>query len=395
MPASRYKVPPTDNHVTRRHVIKNGLAVTGLATPLTGALFPCQLCFPLRPLRAKEIEKKAPKSPVLGVHLPLWHQGNLQATTFWPTLFTELKQHNISHCQILLYRFVDPVTGMISPQSRYKAARSPELDFLEFGLKSAQENEISAGLYPMLEIDNQQNIGTVWRGFMNFFGVTLRNFFHQYQELMTTLADMSARHQATSLYIGSELASLTHNIAARPHWQEMIHQLTSQFRKQGIAKTKLTYAAHWEEYLTVPFWRQLDEIGINAYFPLSTSKTASGLDKPEIEELTKSWQVSLNRLEAFAQEQKRPLSISEFGLTANDQSSARPWDQISSDLPDPGERKRSFEALLSEISGKGNWLSSVHLWHWQLPGRKGSTYNIQPKGPIAELISNYGRLANR
>jgi hypothetical protein len=36
---------------------------------------------------------------------------------------------------------------------------------------------------------------------------------------------------------------------------------------------KLTYAANWDDFDKVPFWKELDYIGIDAYFPLSDAAT--------------------------------------------------------------------------------------------------------------------------
>lgn len=325
------------------------------------------------------------KPPPLGVHLPLWNKNNLSKDLFWNQLFKELKTQNIKHCLILIYRFVDPITGSITAKSKYKNTSAPDIDFLKTGLKAAQSHDIKASLYPVLEIDNQENIGHVWRAFLNFFGVTLENFFHAYSNHMQQLAKISATYEAPSFYIGSELASLTHNTAAAPHWEQLIYELRGIINQS----TKLTYAANWEEYLTVPFWRQLDEIGIDAYFPLVSQATARGINRPSQNELEASLSHKLKTLKSFAQSHKRPLSLSEFGLTPFDETTAHPWQRTPSNIKDPTERLTAYKALFKVLKNEGTWLSSVNLWHWQLPNRKGSPYNITPNTPLAELIKNY------
>lgn len=38
---------------------------------------------------------------------------------------------------------------------------------------------------------------------------------------------------------------------------------------------KLNYTTNWDKYQNVPFWKDVDYIGIDAYFPLSENKTPS------------------------------------------------------------------------------------------------------------------------
>lgn len=336
------------------------------------------------------------KPPSLSIHLPLWHQGGLQAETFWTQLFSQLADHNFRHCLILIYRFVDPVTGKISNRSQYQEPLiAPHLDFLGQGLEAAKSYDIQASLYPMLEIDNNKTIGTVWRGYLNFFGVTLRNFFQQYTNLLLELADKSIALKAPYFYIGSELASLTHNSAARGLWEQLIFELRTKIQKSSHPSMNLTYAAHWEEYLTVPFWRQLDQIGINAYFPLTDYETARGIKHPPQTVIENSLKHQLGELEQFSRAQKRPLALSEFGLTPFDQTTARPWQQSPSEINDPNERQTAYRALFRILQDQSSWLTSVNLWHWQLPGRMGSAYNISANSELAKLITAYSSPANR
>jgi len=331
----------------------------------------------------------------LGVHLPLWHQSDMPVDEFWKSVCQQLKAHNIKHCLILFYRFVDPVTGRISRDSKYKNHSAPTLEFLEQGMKIAKDHGIEPSLYPMLEIDNKENIGAVWRGVLNFFGVTLKNFFYQYNNLIVELADLSTKYEANILYIGSELASLTHNNAALPYWEQLIFDVRRAIRQSSHTSTRLTYAAHWEGYVTVPFWRQLDEIGVDAYFPLVDHETARGINHPSLLVLEASLKQRLKTLEAFATRLKRPLIISEFGVTPFDQTSARPWQQTPSAINDPAEQLATYTALFRALKSQGSWLSGVNLWHWQLPNDTGSTYNITPNGALAGLIKDYSSKANR
>ena len=325
----------------------------------------------------------------LGVHLPIWHAGNVDPNHIWPTIFEELAAYNIKHCMIMVYRFIDPITGKISSKSQFTKNQAPSFKFLSTGLKYAVEHGFTTSLYPMLEIDNNKNIGAVWRGYLNFFGVTLENFFTQYQRYLLSLTEIATSANADTLYIGSEAASLTHNNVAHPHWDQLIYDLRSAIKQSQHPNLKLSYAAHWESYATIPFWRQLDDISINAYFPLATAIDARGRQKPTANQVKQILTTKLRELNQFAQSQHRPLIISEFGLTPFDLTTTTPWSPSPSKINDPDERLTTFKALFEILTTKPDNMSTLYLWHWHLPGCTGSPYNINANTPLANLIKSY------
>jgi hypothetical protein len=67
-------------------------------------------------------------------------------------------------------------------------------------------------------------------------------------------------------------------VAKRPeYWSQLIKKIKKIY-------FKLTYAANWDDFDKVPFWNELDYIGIDAYFPLSNATT------PSVLELNDAWQ---------------------------------------------------------------------------------------------------------
>jgi hypothetical protein len=61
------------------------------------------------------------------------------------------------------------------------------------------------------------------------------------------------------------------------------------------------YAANWDDFDKVPFWNELDYIGIDAYFPLSDATT------PSVLELNDSSSTLKNRKTSNEDEQKNTL----------------------------------------------------------------------------------------
>jgi hypothetical protein len=86
-----------------------------------------------------------------------------------------------------------------------------------------------------------------------------------YTAFILTYAKAAELLNAEVFCIGTELELF---VANRPkYWQQLI----TQIRK--IYTGKLTYASNWDEFTRVPFWQDLDFVGIDAYFPLSDKKT--------------------------------------------------------------------------------------------------------------------------
>ena len=105
---------------------------------------------------------------------------------------------------------------------------------------------------------------------------------NSYRDYILTYAKAATELNAEILCIGTELEEFVMN---RPmYWQELIKEI------KEVYNGKLTYAANWDEFKRIPFWGQLDFIGIDAYFPLSDKKSPTVQDfemgwKPHKEEI--------------------------------------------------------------------------------------------------------------
>jgi hypothetical protein len=118
----------------------------------------------------------------------------------------------------------------------------------------------------------------------------------------------------------------------------------------------LTYAANWwREVEAFADWAAFDQIGVNAYYPLSERRD------PSLGELVEGWRPHLDALEALSAAAGRPVIFTEAGLRARSGAAARPWDQGLGGDPDPGLQARSYEALLHAASARP-WLAGVYWW---------------------------------
>ncbi len=79
----------------------------------------------------------------------------------------------------------------------------------------------------------------------------------------------------------------------------------------------------------MPFWSELDYIGVDAYFPISLEES------PTLEQLETGWQPLAKELEAFSDPYQRPILFTEYGYRSATQCAGKHWEitnQASADM---------------------------------------------------------------
>ena len=108
----------------------------------------------------------------------------------------------------------------------------------------------------------------------------------------------------------------------------------------------------------VSFWDQLDYIGVDAYFPVSDSKT------PTIEECLKGWAKHKETLKTFSEKYNKPILFTEFGYRSIDYSGKAPWtvDRVESKVnldAQVNTTKALFKTFWNE-----DWFAGGFVWKW-------------------------------
>ena len=166
------------------------------------------------------------------------------------------------------------------------------------------------------------------------------------------------------------------------YWGELIIKI------KEIYSGKLTYAANWDEYRRVPFWNQLDFIGIDAYFPLSEEKT------PSLEKLREGWQPHKDVMRSFYNEYKKSIVFTEYGYRSTHFTAKEPWnsDYKIKDV-NLDAQTNALQSLYDEF-WKEDWFAGGFIWKWfHAHDRSGGAENSQftPQNKPAEntLRENY------
>ncbi len=201
-------------------------------------------------------------------------------------------------------------------------------------------------------------------------------FERSYSEFILDYAKLAADHDVEIFCIATELDKFVSNRSE--YWLKLIEEIKS------IYKGKLTYAANWDEFKRINFWDQLDFIGIDAYFPVSESKT------PSVEECMQGWQPHKLIIEKKAKEFNKPVLFTEFGYRSVDFTGKEPWNASRYDDPANLEAQTNATTALFNTFWNEPWFSGGFIWKWfhndqRAGGPENNRFTPQNK-PVEDVI---------
>ena len=205
-----------------------------------------------------------------------------------------------------------------------------------------------------------------------------------YRNFIITYAKLSEEIQVEIFCIGTELEQF---ILARPQfWNSLIKEVKIHY------KGKLTYAANWDEYKRVPFWEQLDYIGVDAYFPISESKT------PTIEDAQLGWQKWKEELKQVSENNKKPILFTEYGYRSVAFSGKEPWKSDRSMSEANLEAQSNLMQGLFDAVYQEPWFVGGFIWKWfidhkSVGGENDNQFTPQNK-PAATIIKKHFKTIN-
>lgn len=164
-----------------------------------------------------------------------------------------------------------------------------------------------------------------------------------YARYTLDMAYLAKETGAEMLCVGTELRQV---VKQRPaFWKRLIRDVRALYGGQ------LTYAANWDEYETVPFWEDLDFVGVDAYFPLSEKAT------PTVAELMDNWEDRADDLRKFSQRHHKPILFTEYGYRSVDKTAGKQWE-----LPDSWRQKAP-----ANLTAQANAYTALYRTFWQQP----------------------------
>lgn len=235
---------------------------------------------------------------------------------------------------------------------------SPELSF---DLKWQWKGERIEGTRNYIRELHEQGIAVmvkpqVWIGHGTYTGKILMSSEEDWEELeenyrmyMLAFAELAQEENVEMLCIGTELK---HFVEERSEfWVELISELRTIF------KGKMTYAANWDDYDRVPFWSELDFIGVDAYFPVAKRENES------VEKLEAGWKPHKVKMDTISKRFERQIVFTEYGYRSVSNCAVKPWDYSEEGSQNEKAQQIALKALYNVFWKDENYAGGF-LWKW-------------------------------
>lgn len=207
-------------------------------------------------------------------------------------------------------------------------------------------------------------------------------FEESYRAYVLGAARLAEELHVEILCVGTEMTRL---VAERP---DLFRNLVADVR--AIYHGKLTYAANWDAYDRVPFWSELDYVGVDAYFPLARRPDAT------VARIERGWRPVLDGLARISREVGRPVLFTEYGYRSVAGAAGEQWSLPDVRRTDPARadfqaQARAYEAFFRSVWDRP-WFAGGFLWKWYLEpldGRRGervAATGYTPQGKPAEKV---------
>jgi hypothetical protein len=198
-------------------------------------------------------------------------------------------------------------------------------------------------------------------------------WFTSYRRFITHYADLAAGTDAEQFAVGTELAGVSGD---RRPWTRVIAAVREHY------DGPLTYAANYDEYTRIGFWKELDLIGIDAYWPLTDRPTENTA------QLSRAWKPISEELAAFSRRQDRRILFTEAGYVSQRGSTTAPYAWDISGRTGDAEQAAAYRALLDTFTDRP-WWAGVCWWMWDDWPDSGETpagLAYTPHGKPAEQV---------
>ncbi|MFA5339015.1 MAG: discoidin domain-containing protein [Candidatus Omnitrophota bacterium] len=282
------------------------------------------------PVTAAEFQK--------GVNYASYNESDLAAKES-DTMLEYLKTINVTHVCFIVTWYQDTLESMkIYPESP-EGGRTPVDEALTHAINKAHSLGFKVMLKPHIDIQTGEFRGDI---------PGEEEWFRNYEEFILKYAKMAEKYNVEIFCIGTELAGTP--MKWEPQWRKIIKSV------RGNYKGPITYAANWNEYKEVPFWNDLDFIGIDAYFPL-TSKA-----NPAKAELAGAWEKEARSMEDFFRKKgiNKPVIFTEAGYTSAEGTGKTPW-TVPSKVESQKEQADCLDAMMTVMT-KRVWFKGLYWW---------------------------------
>lgn len=199
-------------------------------------------------------------------------------------------------------------------------------------------------------------------------------FEKSYANYILLYARLAQELEVEVFCIGTELRKF---VESRPaFWIELLKQV------KVLYKGKITYAANWDEVQHFPYWKQMDYVGVDGYFPLTDGPSN------DLNEMRSSWQKHFAFLDSLSEKLETPFLFTELGYRSCVDCATKPWEFGMNKKADSECQVLAYQAFF-ESRKKSKYYAGAFIWKWHanLPpdAMHGAEFTPQHK-PAYKLI---------
>ena len=233
--------------------------------------------------------------------------------------------------------------------------KTPTPEKLADLIQHAKSKKLRVILMPIVLLDKPE--GNEWRGTIK--PPDWEEWFNSYREMLLHFAWIAEQNKVDVLSVGSELVSAEKE---RGEWKKTINAVREVFNGQ------LTYSANWDHYKSIPFWNDLDLIGMNSYWALDEDPPGSRnhmKEKVTVEKVVENWQYIQEDLLAFQKQMNKPILFLEVGWCSMSNAAHEPWDYTRTDDFDQNKelQRKLYEGFFKAWYNKPG-LGGFMCWEW-------------------------------
>ena len=230
--------------------------------------------------------------------------------------------------------------------------------------------------------------GEAWEGALH--PTSWPAWFQSYDAEIAHYAKLAPANGVEMLALGDENDTSDHDPSLLPDYLHLIDVARSYYRGS------ITYGGDYPDYRQIPaaFWRRLDAIGLEAYFPLAQQ----GATDPSQDELDADWRNQAAQIAAWRSAvglTDKPVIITELGYYGSGSTAANPGNWEPHSPLDLKLQAECYQATLSTIYQEP-WLQGLFWFWWANPSDgpdwpptvDNNGYNIQNK-PALKVPESY------
>ncbi|MBG6109709.1 hypothetical protein H4V97_003061 [Flavobacterium sp. CG_23.5] len=259
------------------------------------------------------------------------------------TTFDELTANHINSISLIPYAFVDVDDASVHYNNK-RQWWGERTEGIKASNQIAHDYKMTVMLKPHLWINHN-----FYTGNLDFStDAEWKKWESDYEKYILDFAKLAQKENIELFCFGTELGN---SVEKRPkYWLQLIQKI------KKIYSGKLTYAANWDDFDKVPFWNELDYIGIDAYFPLSDAKT------PAVSDLNEAWKKYIIKMEKLQAKTSKKILFTEFGYRNSDQAAKEPWTENQNSINNLAQAN-AYESLFQTLTQKA-WFAGGYAWKW-------------------------------